>query len=105
MNCHVAVPHGWKNKAFLVNLNCLGPEAGKPAGCTSAFGGTTTDSKQLWAAPYYNGALLRVTTWRSSNAWTVGSCGGGQSWMGTACGAVATTQQAQTPMLPTSGGY
>jgi len=27
MWCHVAVPHGWKNKAFLVNLNDVGPEA------------------------------------------------------------------------------
>ena len=26
--CHVAVPHGWKNKALLVNLNDVGPEAG-----------------------------------------------------------------------------
>ena len=24
--CHVAVPHGWKNKALLVNLNDIGPE-------------------------------------------------------------------------------
>ena len=24
--CHVAVPHGWKNKALLVNLNDVGPE-------------------------------------------------------------------------------
>ena len=27
--CHVAVPHGWKNKALLVNLNDVGPEAGR----------------------------------------------------------------------------
>jgi len=105
MFCHVAVPHGWKNKNLLVNLNCLGPEAGKPAGCTSAFGGATNDTKQLWAAPYYNGAVLRVTTWRSSTAWTTGSCGDGRSWMNGACPNAATTQQAQTPMLPTTGGY
>lgn len=24
--CHIAVPHGWKNKALLVNLNDVGPE-------------------------------------------------------------------------------
>jgi len=24
--CHIAVPHGWKNKALLVNLNDIGPE-------------------------------------------------------------------------------
>ena len=28
--CHVAVPHGWKNKALLVNLNDVGEEAGQP---------------------------------------------------------------------------
>ena len=26
MWCHVAVPHGWKNKSLLVNLNDVGPE-------------------------------------------------------------------------------
>jgi len=26
MWCHIAVPHGWKNKAFLVNLNDIGSE-------------------------------------------------------------------------------
>ncbi|HEY3326499.1 MAG TPA: hypothetical protein VGK14_04945, partial [Novimethylophilus sp.] len=103
--CHIALPHGWKNKAFLVNLNCLGPEAGKPTGCTSAFGGTTGDTRQLWAAPYYNGALLRVSTWQSSTAWTETSCGGGRSWMDAACAGAATTQQAQTPPLPAAGGY
>ena len=30
--CHVAVPHGWKNKALLVNLNDVGAEAGLPPG-------------------------------------------------------------------------
>jgi len=25
--CHIAIPHGWKNKALLVNLNDVGPEA------------------------------------------------------------------------------
>jgi len=31
-NCHIEVPHGWKNKAFLVNLNDVGPEVGLPTG-------------------------------------------------------------------------
>ena len=26
MWCHVAIPHGWKNRGFLVNLNDIGPE-------------------------------------------------------------------------------
>ena len=110
MFCHIAVPHGWKNKAFLANLNCLGPEVGKPAGCTNAFGissGETT--KQLWAAPYYNGSMLRIATWRSSNAWTETSCGpvggGGSGWMSGTCQQSQTTQQAQTLPLPATNGY
>ena len=47
--CHVAIPHGWKNKNFLVNLNDVGPEAGlnppqqvricTGTGCAAAGGG------------------------------------------------------------------
>lgn len=96
MFCHIAVPHGWKNKAFLANLLCIGPEVGKPAGCTNAFGDSGEVTKQLWAAPYYNGALLRVTTWKSSNAWSETSCGGGSGWMSNTCQAAKTTQQVQS---------
>ena len=30
--CHTGTAHGWKNKAFLVNLNDLGPELNKISG-------------------------------------------------------------------------
>ena len=44
--CHIAVPHGWKNKALLVNLNDVGPEA-EPVtcpngGCEVRMGSNTT---------------------------------------------------------------
>ena len=100
MFCHIAVPHGWKNKAFRANLNCLGPEVGKAAGCTNAFGQSNLEvTKQLWAAPYYNGAMLRVASWKSSNAWTQESCGSGingSGWMSGTCQAASKTQQAQS---------
>lgn len=84
MRCHVAVPHGWKNKALLVNLNCVGPEAGQASTCVSVGNGPYNN------APYYNSAYLRVRTWVPSGNWAATSCGfasagaGGQSgkaWM------------------------
>lgn len=87
MACHIAVPHGWKNKAFLVNLNCVGPEiSGYATGCT-AVGTTSTET----LAPYYNRALLRVNTWNRSGNWAENSCGPmsgtvGKDWMSSACG-------------------
>lgn len=70
--CHVAVPHGWKNKAFLVNLNDLGPEVGKTAGTVAPAGYYTN-------GPYYYKAALRVTTFAKSGAWSRDNCGGGQT--------------------------
>lgn len=87
MRCHIAVPHGWKNKAFLVNLECVGPEGGRPAGCTavgnSTSDGTSTSTETI--APYYYSAALRIKTWQASGQWTEGSCGApnysGKDWM------------------------
>lgn len=75
--CHIAVPHGWKNKAFLVNLNDLGPEVGKTAG-TAAPGGAYTNG------PYYNNAMLRVTNFKASGSWSDTDCGG-KNWMTSNC--------------------
>ncbi|HYD94709.1 MAG TPA: cytochrome c3 family protein [Noviherbaspirillum sp.] len=101
MNCHIAVPHGWKNKAFLANLNCIGPEAGKPAGCTNAAVG---NAGQLWAPPYYNGAVLRVLTWNTSTNWSEFSCGAsagentsGRTWMESACEGTGNASSQQPP--------
>ena len=84
--CHVAVPHGWKNKAFLVNLNDVGPEAGLAPG-TQVRNNTTAPYNN---APYYLNAVLKVRTfatsgnWSESNCGSVGAPGNGQSgrdWM------------------------
>lgn len=85
MKCHIAVPHGWKNKAFLVNLNCVGPEAGKVS-CDAVSGYAGYNGNAAFSsAPYYQSAVLRVRTWRQSGNWEIGSCGmngnNSRSWM------------------------
>lgn len=84
--CHVAVPHGWKNKAFLVNLNDVGPEAGLPSG-TQVRNDTTAAYTN---GPYYLNAILKVRVFRPSGNWNAGNCGSvgapgngenGRDWM------------------------
>ena len=70
MNCHVAVPHGWKNKAFLANLGCVGIEAGEAGNCVSR----TNWSNGFEAQPYYYRTYLQVTSWARSGAWTGNNC-------------------------------
>lgn len=76
--CHVAVPHGWKNKALLVNLRDLGPEVGKTAG-TAAPAGTFTNG------PYYYKSVLRVSSFAKSGAWSDSNCGGKDYMRDTMC--------------------
>ena len=99
--CHVAVPHGWKNKGLLVNLNDVGPEAGLAAG-TEVRNNTTAAYS---AAPYYLNAVLKVINFKASGTWTANDCGSaggsgnglfGKSWMGTISG-VPTTENCITP--------
>jgi hypothetical protein len=87
--CHVAVPHGWKNKALLVNLNDVGPEAGLPAGTEVSISG---DSETYTQGPYYMNAKLKIRTWRTSGNWREQDCGSasgqqgsGADWMGNVC--------------------
>lgn len=84
--CHVAVPHGWKNKAFLVNLNDVGPEAGLAAGTQVRNNTTAYYNRQ----PYYLNALLKIRTFRRSGQWNDSDCGSsgapgngqsGRNWM------------------------
>lgn len=84
--CHVAVPHGWKNKAFLVNLNDVGPEAGLPAG-TQVRNNTTAYYNQ---GPYYMNAVLKIRNFARSGLWRENDCGSagnpgngesGRDWM------------------------
>ena len=84
--CHVSVPHGWKNKAFLVNLNDVGPEAGLPAG-TQVRNNTTAAYTN---GPYYNNAMLKIISFATSGNWEETNCGSagapgngqsGRDWM------------------------
>lgn len=89
MWCHVAVPHGWKNKAFLVNLNDVGPEAGLPPGTEVPIQSSAEVYNQQ---PYYWNAKLKVITFAESGDWRDDNCGSasgnpdvGKNWMGTVC--------------------
>lgn len=84
--CHVAVPHGWKNKAFLVNLNDVGAEGGLAAG-TQVRNNTTAGYNN---APYYLNAVLKIRTFGTSGSWVASNCGSvgapgngasGRTWM------------------------
>ena len=84
-SCHIAIPHGWKNKAFLVNLACVQKEGGDTYTdtCTNLTG---SDRKTI--EPYYYRALLRIKTWQASSQWSKDSCGSGsdsEEWMSSAC--------------------
>lgn len=77
--CHVAVPHGWKNKALLVNLNAVGAE-----------GGGVAPGNIYNQPPYYLNATLRVLNWKKSGNWLVDDCGRsgsdkGINWMKNTC--------------------
>ncbi len=79
--CHVAVPHGWKNKNFLVNLNDVGPEGGLSRGTERRF---STDG--YTNGPYYNNAALKIVNFRASGDWMPNACGSasgtvGVNWM------------------------
>ena len=70
--CHVAVPHGWKNKAFLVNLNDVGPEGGYGSTGNQVRNNTTQGYVN---GPYYNRASLKVRSFAHSGQWNPTDCG------------------------------
>jgi hypothetical protein len=87
--CHVAVPHGWKNKALLVNLNDVGAEAGLPDGTEISIASSAQSYTQ---GPYYLNAKLKVLTFAQSGNWSETDCGSasgqggtGKDWMGNVC--------------------
>ena len=94
MWCHTAVPHGWKNKALLVNLNDVGPEAGQPPNTEVAIGG---DADVYSQEPYYFNAKLKVRNFAESGDWVDSDCGSAGAnipgnnteidkvWMGDVC--------------------
>jgi hypothetical protein len=84
--CHVAVPHGWKNKALLVNLNDVGPEVGIAPG-TQVRTNTTAGYTN---GPYYMNAMNKIRSFARSGQWTETNCGSagapgngqsGRDWM------------------------
>ena len=83
--CHVAVPHGWKNKALLVNLKDVGAEAG-------LLPGTEIKATQLPYnnGPYYLNAVNYIYNFKPSGQWTAADCGdstrSGVGGMVSACG-------------------
>ncbi len=96
--CHTGTSHGWKNKAFLVNLDDLGLELNSTGG---ALGGETPGPLLAGAAvakgtaapasatsplatatgytngPYYQGAFNRVSQFAASGNWVKTDCAGG----------------------------
>lgn len=72
--CHVAVPHGWKNKALLVNLNDVGEEAGLGAGTSKevAINGNGSYYKK---EPYYLYSKLKISSFAASGSWSDTNCG------------------------------
>ncbi len=92
--CHTAVPHGFKNKGLLVNLNDVGVEAGLGAGTEIAIDSSADVYNQ---EPYYMNAKLKVRTFARSGNWEDTNCGSagsnqpgndtqtGRDWMRTVC--------------------
>ncbi|MBL8351355.1 MAG: hypothetical protein JNL87_13720 [Burkholderiaceae bacterium] len=75
--CHAAVPHGWKNKALLVNLNDVGEEAGLPSGNREWRENASTQAYNQ--EPYYLNAKLKVRTFATSGNWADSNCGSNSS--------------------------
>ena len=87
--CHTAVPHGWKNKALLVNLNDVGAEAGFAPPIEVSISG---DSSVYNQGPYYLNSKLKVLTFATSGTWEETNCGSasgeqsvGREWMQNVC--------------------
>lgn len=89
MFCHIAVPHGWRNKAFLANMNCVGTEGGQTGNCTAVMNsnptvpGASSSYTASYLPPYYNGSKIRIGTWARSGSWQQSSCTGSMTSCGT----------------------
>ncbi len=70
--CHVSIPHGWKNKNFLNNLNDIGREVGLATGGNQVRNNQTS---RYYRGPYYNGAVLKIVQFRQSGQWVHNTCG------------------------------
>lgn len=79
MWCHTAVPHGWKNKGLLVNLNDVGPEAGLAPNTEVPIG---SQAQIYTKGPYYANAKNKVITFATSGNWQASNCGSSGSTAG-----------------------
>ncbi len=75
--CHAAVPHGWKNKALLVNLNDVGEEAGFPSGNREFR--MNAPGQAYNQEPYYLNAKVKIRSFATSGNWTDTNCGSNNS--------------------------
>jgi len=72
--CHVAVPHGWKNRNLLVNLNDVGPEAGLAPGTAVSY----PKDVGYTNGPYYRKAFLKIESFPPAGTpWGTQNCNGG----------------------------
>lgn len=89
--CHVAVPHGWKNKALLVNLNDVGSEGGMAPGTEVPLSVDNNGVTRPYDnGPYYLGAVNKVVNFATSGQWQADDCGSssgqvGLPWMTSSC--------------------
>lgn len=81
--CHVSVPHGWKNRNLVVDLNKVAtPENGVSAEVEV----NKTTGTGFTQGPYYNDAYNKIVTWPQPGNWAQSNCGSasglqGNQWM------------------------
>ncbi len=82
--CHVAVPHGWQNKALLVDYMLdVVPGTTTKIKDTAATPCVANQAGGCTAGPYFLGAQLGgggAVNWKTSGNWTAADCGG-LAWM------------------------
>jgi predicted CXXCH cytochrome family protein len=72
--CHVAVPHGWKNRNLLVNLLDVGAEDGSAPGSAVLY----AQNVGYTNGPYYRKAFLRIVSFPAAGTpWGTQNCNGG----------------------------
>lgn len=87
--CHVAVPHGWKNRSLLVNLNDVGEEAGQGAGSSKEVA-INSNNAVYSQEPYYYKAKLKIVSFATSGDWRDSNCGSaGKSGTGLTTGLIS----------------
>ena len=68
----MAVPHGWKNRSLLVNLNDVGAEAGQSGSKEVSI---NSDDDYYTKEPYYYMAKLKIASFATSGNWSSSNCG------------------------------